>query len=174
MTKVWENSRPFIFIDTCPNLFLVKFENHLDKQRVMQGCPWLFDSGLFFLKEFDGCIPPSKMDFNRESFWIHMYNLPLASMNEFMENFIGSTFRLVMDYDVGADETGWEKSLHVLIEIDIHQLISRGQTINLSDYSSWIPFTYENLPHLCFRCGKISQDSSFCKKDGNKMNIGSD
>lgn len=27
MTKVWKTSKPFIFIDICPNLFLDKFEH---------------------------------------------------------------------------------------------------------------------------------------------------
>lgn len=32
MVKVWRTSKPFIFIDICPNIFVIKFENQSDNQ----------------------------------------------------------------------------------------------------------------------------------------------
>lgn len=43
MVKVWKTSKPFVFIDICSNIFIVKFDNPTDKNRVLQGRPWLFD-----------------------------------------------------------------------------------------------------------------------------------
>lgn len=66
--KVWRTSRPFSFIDICPNIFVVKFENQSDKNRVLLERPQLFDSFLFSLKPFDGRVPPTKMDFLKKFF----------------------------------------------------------------------------------------------------------
>jgi hypothetical protein len=40
------------------------------RARVMEGRPWLFDGNLVSLAEFDGITPPSKMNFDKESFWM--------------------------------------------------------------------------------------------------------
>lgn len=91
-------------------------------------------------------------------------------MNEFMGNIISKTIGSVMECDVCPDGMRWGEVLKVLIELDIYQPISRGQTINLYGVSLWIPFTYKNLTRLCFRCGRISYDSTFYEKGGKKLN----
>lgn len=77
----------------------------------MQGRPWLFDSSLLSLKQFDGSIQPTKMDFSNEIFWIQMHNLPLACINEFMGNLIGNNIGSIKECDVDADGTRWGKTL---------------------------------------------------------------
>lgn len=95
-------------------------------------------------------------------------------MNEFMENFIDKTIGIEKECDVCANETGWGKVFRVLVELDLHQPILRGRTINLSRVASWIPLTCENLPRLCFRCDRIPHHSKFCDKGSHKLNAGTD
>lgn len=64
MRKVWITIQPFTFSDISQNLFNVAFENQEDKDRVIRGRPWLFNSYLFALKLFDKCTPL----FNKEQF----------------------------------------------------------------------------------------------------------
>lgn len=74
-----------------------------DKNRVLTGKPWLFDTYLFSLKLFDGCTPAVQMVFDSEAFWIHMHNLPLACMNSERGHQIGQSFGKVIQCDVDAD-----------------------------------------------------------------------
>lgn len=86
-----------------------------------------------------------------------------------MGNLTGKSIGLVKGCDVCEDGTGWGKVLRVLIEIDIHHPIPRGQTNNLSRVVSWISLTYENFPCLCFRCGRIAHELKFCDKGGQNL-----
>lgn len=70
MMKVWKTSKPFIFIDICSNIFIVKFDNLNDKTRVLQDKLWLFDFVIFSLRKFEGRVQLAKMDFNKEVFWV--------------------------------------------------------------------------------------------------------
>lgn len=140
----------------------------------MQGQPWLFDSFMFMLKQLDGCIPPSKMNFNIEVFWLHMHDLPITCMNEKLGLKIGKTIRQVKECVVRVNGIGWGKVFRILIKVDITQPITRGRTINVKGVSYWIPLTYENLPQLCFRYGKIMHELQLYEKDGLKLNYGSD
>jgi hypothetical protein len=54
------------------------FEYARDKARVLEGGPWVFKGSLFLVKDFDGWIAPLKLNFDRASFWIRMFELPLA------------------------------------------------------------------------------------------------
>lgn len=126
MEKVWRTSCPFKFIDIYPSLFVIKFDNLSDKNQVLHGRPWLFDRSSSPLKLFEGRLSPAKMDFNKESFWVQMHNLPLTCMNEVKGHSIGSTIGTVMDCDVSEDGTGWEKALRVLIEIHVYQPLPHG------------------------------------------------
>jgi hypothetical protein len=62
------------------NLFLIEFMNPYDKIRVLEGRPWIFEGNLFSVADFDGSIPVNEVNFNSESFWIRMFNLPLGGM----------------------------------------------------------------------------------------------
>lgn len=71
------------------NLFVVSFENQGDKGRVLDGKLWLFDNQVLVLKPFDGLTPPQKMNFDFETFWVHMNNLSLACVTCEVGNQIG-------------------------------------------------------------------------------------
>lgn len=63
--------------------------------------------------------------------------------------------------------------MRIFIEIDITKPITRGCTINVKGVSHWIPLPNENLPRLCFRCGKITHGLQLCENGGLKFDDGS-
>lgn len=52
------------------------------------------------LKDYDGEIQPHLMDFDHDSFWIQMLNLPLSCMTQGMEEQIGGSIGKVKGVDV--------------------------------------------------------------------------
>jgi len=62
------------------NLFLVELEHLWDKSQVLEGQPSVFEGSFFFMEDFNGSIPPAQMAFEKASFWVRMFNIPLACM----------------------------------------------------------------------------------------------
>lgn len=68
MEKTWKVGKPFFFREIYPNMLVITFANQADKQRVLEGKPWLFDNNLFVLQPFDGFTQPHPMSYDFETF----------------------------------------------------------------------------------------------------------
>jgi hypothetical protein len=93
----------------------------------MEGRPWLFDGNLMAIAEFDGFTPPTQMVFEKATFWVRMYNLPLACMESTIGHQIGATVGTVEEVEVNEGEEAWEEYLWVRIVIDLTKPLDRGR-----------------------------------------------
>ncbi|KAF5477274.1 hypothetical protein F2P56_003924 [Juglans regia] len=176
MGKVWRISKAAKFLELCTNIFVITFETQADKERVWAGRPWLFDHQLLAMKSFNGFTPPQRMSFEKESFWVRMYNLPLMCMTKARGEQIGGMVGYAEEVDTQVDGSGWGKVLKEQIKMNIKLPIPRSITIKVKGESLWIPFSDEKLPRLCFSCGCIVHGESGCLKqegdDDGGNNIG--
>lgn len=98
------------------DLFLFKFENEIDKGRVLDGAPWTFDKLLLMLQEFNGDSWPEEYVFKYVPFWIRVYDLPLGLRNKHMgERIVQSLGKLVA---VDIDNASF---LRIRAEIDVNK-----------------------------------------------------
>lgn len=105
------------------------------------------------------------MNLSSESFWVQIHDLPIACMNEDIGTQIRKTIGRVKACDVQSDDLSWGIVLRTLIELDLHKPIARGCTLNVKGDKTWVPLTYEKLPKICFRCGRISHEQGLCNGD---------
>lgn len=110
---------------------------------------------MFVLKLFDSVTQPNYINFDSTSLWVHMNNLPLACMTYQMGVQIRNSMGKVEEVDAPKDDVGWGNHFKMKIEIDLRKAIARGRTIMLDEQKLWVPFTYEKLPKLFFKCGCI-------------------
>lgn len=75
MGKIWRLSKLAVFIEVGKNMFIVTFATGIDKQRVVVGKLWLFDSNLFALQDLDVASQLVKILINNKSFWVQLHNL---------------------------------------------------------------------------------------------------
>lgn len=81
MRKIWRISKPTTFIKVGKNMFIVTFTTETDKQKVINGKFWLFDSRLFAIQNMDEACQLAKTMINIEYFWIQIHNLHFRCMN---------------------------------------------------------------------------------------------
>jgi hypothetical protein len=154
------------------NLFIIEFEKSRDKKRVLDGRPWVFEGSLFLVEDYDARIPPGKITFDRASFWVRMFELPLGCMGREVGRKIGSTVGIVEEVDTEVDGVGWGEYLRVKISIDLAKPLSRGRKMKLEGKSDWVAFQYERLPKFCFQCGVICHGPEGCLKRTDLRNQG--
>ncbi|XP_062173686.1 uncharacterized protein LOC133879165 [Alnus glutinosa] len=172
LLRAWRPSGAVSFRVLGENLFLADFENVWDKTRILEGRPWLLDGNLISVVDFDGTTPPTQITFDKEAFWIRMYNLPLACMGKEVGQKIGASVGTVDDIDILDDEVGWGEYLRVRIVLDITKPLARGRMLHLEDKSIWIPFKYEKIPKFCYSCGVIKHCKTGCRNLGNRRSGG--
>ncbi|XP_042944656.1 uncharacterized protein LOC122278541 [Carya illinoinensis] len=169
MARIWRISKRAVFQEVERNTFVVTFATHADKERVLEGKPWLFDNVLFILVPYDGVMQPGRIAFDYETFWIQIHNLPLGCMSMEWGKRIGDSVGRCMEVDVESDGVGWGKCLRVKVAMPLCKAIARGRFINVQGEKIWINFCYEKLPKICFTCGWITHGEDGCatKKDDN-------
>ncbi|XP_042974300.1 uncharacterized protein LOC122305841 [Carya illinoinensis] len=166
MEKVWKVSRPVAFQEFRSNCFILTFANLRDRSRILDGRPWQFDGHIFVLKVFDERTQPHLIHFDTELFWVRIHNLPFANMNRQTGEVVGSSIGRVVEVDIREDDVGWGSFLRVRIECELKKVIARGRTVSLEGRSMWLPLTYENLPRLCFKCGRLVHHELGCDESG--------
>jgi hypothetical protein len=143
LSRAWRLAGNISFNTLGENLFIVEFDNEWDKARVLEGKPWLFYECLVSVVDFDGTTPPSQMVFDRATFWIRMYNPPLACMGKEIGLKIARSMGYVEEVDVIDDEAGWGEYLRVRVMLDLTKPLTRGRMLHLQNKSAWIDFKYE-------------------------------
>jgi hypothetical protein len=165
-TRIWRPMGELLFNVIGENLFIAEFEYGEDKTRILEGRPWIFDGHLVSLANFDGLTPPKDLKFERESFWIRMYNLPLACMGKTTGEKIGASVGLVEEVDVCEDAAGWGEYLRVKVSIGLSRPLARGRMLHLQGRSTWVAFKFEKLPKFCYKCGVIEHGRTGCNEQG--------
>jgi hypothetical protein len=140
MILAWKPTRRVSFKTLGPNLFIIDFENWWDKDRILEAHPWMFDGSLFSVVDFDGLTPVVDIEFEKATFWVGMYHIPLACMRKEVGMQVGATVGVVEDVDVLDDGVGWGEYLRVKIHIDISKPLTRGRIIKIQDKEMWIAF----------------------------------
>lgn len=85
-----------------------------------------------------------------------MHNLPMVCLNDRISWMIDSAIGRVQICDVDNEGKAWGQSLRVYIELEIEKPLAQGRSINVVGLKSWSSFTYEKMPKICLRCGRIS------------------
>ncbi|KAL0443829.1 UNVERIFIED_CONTAM: hypothetical protein Slati_2105600 [Sesamum latifolium] len=144
--------------------FLLKFFHVLDRDRVLDRCPWAFDKQLLVLAPVDALDDPNSVDLNWCDFHIHIHGLPLGKMTKEVAKCIGN--RLGRFKDVDTDQNGeiWGSSVRIRVAIDIRNPLKRALKIRtiLGD-DHLVTFTYERLPNFCYLCGCMGHLSRQCE-----------
>ncbi|KAL0456756.1 UNVERIFIED_CONTAM: hypothetical protein Slati_1014800 [Sesamum latifolium] len=144
--------------------FLVKFFHILDRNRVLDRCPWSYDKNLLVLAPVDAAEDPTAVDLTWCEFHIHIHGLSLRKMTKEVAAFIGN--RLGKFKEVEADDNGevWGSSVRIPVALDMTKALKRALKIRtVMGDEHLISFTYERLPNFCYLCGCLGHQSRQCE-----------
>ncbi|XP_042939430.1 uncharacterized protein LOC122274460 [Carya illinoinensis] len=159
MSKMWKIEGWVTFKDLGTNQFLIDMQLVSDKQKILKGRPWSFDRRLVCLKEFEGALTISEVQFQYEPFWFQIHNLPFAGMNKETGMLVGSGVGKILEVGVDIEGYGWGSFLRVKAK----KLIPRRRFLKFGNKQYWLSFKYERLPMFCFKCGFFMHVNGSCR-----------
>ncbi|KAL0396708.1 UNVERIFIED_CONTAM: putative mitochondrial protein [Sesamum calycinum] len=84
------------------NRFLLKFDHIVDRNRVLDGCPWSFEKNLLVLNSIALNENPQEVNLDWAEFYVHVQGLPLSKMSKEMAAFIGNHLGRFIDVDMDS------------------------------------------------------------------------
>lgn len=70
------NPRGLVIRPLGANMFVAEFESQRDRDRVWEGSPWHVSKHAVILEQFEECMRPSELKFDKLEMWVRGINLP--------------------------------------------------------------------------------------------------
>lgn len=136
----------------------------IDRKRVLEGGPWVFDSNLLVLKESDAFADPADTSFDLAEFWVQIHKVPMLCMSRSWGYELGKSVGSVKDVEINASGDCLGRYLRVRILVDISQPLPHVVQRRLRPGAEpfLFPLWYERLPDLCFFCGILGHPFKEC------------
>nr|XP_027124002.1 uncharacterized protein LOC113740657 [Coffea arabica] len=146
-----------------PNVFQFTIPDLKDKERILEGGPWIIDNQILVIRRWEVGIEEDKDAFNLAPVWLQVWNLPIHCLSKAVGKKVGTIFNEVKD--VLIPQTGGKEGKHMklLVMIDIKQPLLRGTTVQIIGVNKWLAFKYEKCPNFCYSCGVIGHSEKNCK-----------
>ncbi|CAI0460517.1 unnamed protein product [Linum tenue] len=140
--------------------FLVTFNNDQDYLHALTGGSWTILDHYLLVHEWSPSFITSDQPFKSVVAWVqfpellvHFYHREVLFA---LGNLIGRTIKL--DYHTEHLERG--KFARLAVELDMTKPLATRIRLD----GAWQQVTYENLPQICFECGRIGHNEDRCSK----------
>ncbi|KAL0007876.1 hypothetical protein SO802_009378 [Lithocarpus litseifolius] len=141
LKSMWRSVQDFEIRDLGSNIVLIIFSEEADTHKILSQQPWSFDKYLIGLYKPTAEESVDDAKFDRASFWIQIYNLPISRMNKVNAEAIGQSLGDVEQVDAPPNGECRGRYIRVQANIDINQPLCRGRFVNIGDSEPlWISF----------------------------------
>ncbi|CAL1402094.1 unnamed protein product [Linum trigynum] len=156
----WRPTGRLDILDLNDRTFLVTFYNDQDFLHALTGGPWTILDHYLVVHQWSPSFRTSDKPHKSVVAWIQLPELPVHFYHRevlfALGNLIGRTVKL--DYHTENLERG--KFARLAVELDMTKPLATRIRLD----GSWQPVLYENLPEICFECGRIGHTEEFCAK----------
>ncbi|CAL1355902.1 unnamed protein product [Linum trigynum] len=161
----WRPSGALDIIDLNNETFLVTCSNDQDYLTTLSGGPWVILDHYLLVHPWSPDFRVSDKPHRSVVAWVQFPELPVHFYHRevlfAIGNLIGRTIKL--DYHTENLQRG--KFARMAIDLDMTKPLPTR--IHLD--GKWQGITYENLPHICYGCGKIGHIEEKCPANENHM-----
>lgn len=146
---------------------MAEFACKRDRDRMWEGSPWHVSKNAVILPEFEECMRPSELKFDKLQLWARVLNLPFNLRAEPWSTAIAHQIdkqasSVQFDHTVGY--------LRARVTVDVDKPLRRWILIESKRIKCMDPYdiVYENVPHFCFSYGKLGHSDLFCATPGTR------
>ncbi|KAK4422753.1 hypothetical protein Salat_1857800 [Sesamum alatum] len=145
------------------NKFLLRFNHVIDRNRVMDRCPWAYEKYILILAVVNEAENPSTIDLNWCDFHIQVHGIPHGKITRDMACFIRNQIGRYVDVDMDDKRSTWGSYLRIRVAIDVRKPLRRVLKLRTTTGDEQkVTFTYERLPNFCYFCGLLGHISRAC------------
>lgn len=146
------------------NVFVIKFEHHLDRKKALGGCPWVLDRHALIMEPIDPTKTPEDHVVTKLPIVVRVSQLSLQNRSTQVAKLIGDHLGWFVDVPKEADSF-YSPYFRIKILLDITKPLKRGLFFHgVEGTKQWLPVAYERLPTYCFLCSILGHGEVNCPK----------
>lgn len=113
------------------------------------------------LSEFDECMRPSKLRFDKLQMWARVVNLPFNLCND---KWCAAIAKQIDEHATDVIFDHVNGYLRARVTVEVSKPLRRWILIESAQRKSVDPYDiqYENIPHFCFSCGRLGHSDLHC------------
>ncbi|CAN1835838.1 hypothetical protein LINPERHAP1_LOCUS34552 [Linum perenne] len=158
---MWEPAGHLHIVDLDRSCFLVKFSLEQDYFKALTGGPWVLLDHYLIVHQWDQSFRVSNDMPQKMVVWVRFPHLPLHLYHGQVLNSLGNLIGKTVKIDFNTQKAERGKFARIAIEIDLNDPLP--PVINLD--GAFQKIECENLPTLCFDCGRIGHVKEHCPKN---------
>ena len=167
MRPAWGNPKGLVFTPAGENIFVAEFDSKRDRDRVWEGSPWHVSKNVVILSEFEDCMCPSELKFDKLQLWARVLNLPFNLREDKWCKGIAAQI------DKNASGVCFDHAggyLKARVTVDVNKPLRRWVLIESTkrQITDLYEVQYEQVPHFCFSCGRLGHPDLFCPTPGSR------
>ncbi|XP_024043278.1 uncharacterized protein LOC112099971 [Citrus clementina] len=166
LNRIWSSTTGFEIIDLANDYFLIRFNNNNDLEYALTEGPWTVMGHYLSVQKWSPDFDVVNNKINRIVAWIRLSKMNIQFYHKNIIRRLGHIIGLVIKIDNNTVTAQRGKFARLAVELDLQKpLVSQ---FNLEGRIQKVE--YENLPTICFGCGKFGHFNDACP-DSADINI---
>ncbi|KAM0872962.1 hypothetical protein ACQ4PT_038411 [Festuca glaucescens] len=164
MRPAWGNPKGLLLNPAGDNLFIAEFGSKTDRDRVMEGSPWVVGKHAVLMQKYDVEVQPQDVVFDSMAIWARILALPNRLMNLERGMVIAEPIGVVKRIEADSQGRCWGGFMRLRVEVKVAEPLMRAVTVYSSRFKTTESYAvqYEKLPIYCFSCGLIGHSTLAC------------
>ncbi|KAI8013539.1 hypothetical protein LOK49_LG05G03238 [Camellia lanceoleosa] len=158
LKSIWKPSGTFLGIDLGNHFFLLKFQEMLDLNKVLNEGPWFVGMNFLVIPRWEPDFQPKKANILTTVVWARLHNLPIEYYDHQILRRIGNKLGKVLKIDVHTANGDRGRFALLCVQIDMATPLVAKLLVG----SILIKIAYEGINAICFHCGLIGHKASEC------------
>ncbi|GAY68969.1 hypothetical protein CUMW_268340 [Citrus unshiu] len=159
---LWNSTTGFNVIDLENNYFLIRFKSNEDMEFVLTQGPWTLMGHYLIVQPWSPQFDSSKEECDSVIVWIRLPGMALHYYHKRILRMIGQVIGNVVRVDYNTESATRGKFARIAVEVSlskplVSQFLLDGKVQKVE---------YENLPFICFSCGKYGHYYEACPDRG--------
>ncbi|CAN1138934.1 hypothetical protein LINPERHAP2_LOCUS10965, partial [Linum perenne] len=158
LRSLWKPAGNMQIIDLDKDCFLVKFGAEHDYYHALTGGPWLILEHYLIVQQLDPLFRASDKLPTKLVVWVRLPHLPIVFYHPQILTALGNLIGRTVRIDFQTQNVNRGKFARLAMEINVEEALA--PVIVLDGTRQKVD--YENIPMLCFDCGKVGHNLDFC------------
>lgn len=158
-TSIWRPKGNLHMIDLGYDFYLVKFTQSIDFMSELERGPWFVGEHYLFVRKWEPEFQAANVNVSSLAAWVRLPELPIEFFHSEILRSIGNKIGCFIKIDTISNVVVRGPFARLCVQLDLDKPLLNQVTIG----SFLQRIQYENLPTVCYSCGRIGHTQEQCK-----------